>query len=92
MWTAGFVLLTLIVNAPLLPWVLRISGLSKGENPIPLTFPSWSSPPNFQTQSCLCTQAGVQCICKIYGSRVEKLTTGAKNMCARAQCRTPRCG
>ena len=30
MWTAGFVLLTLIVNAPLLPWVLRITGLSKG--------------------------------------------------------------
>ncbi|CAL5219904.1 g1831 [Coccomyxa viridis] len=29
MWTAGFVLLTLIVNAPLLPWVLRITGLSK---------------------------------------------------------------
>ena len=32
MWTAGFVLLTLIVNAPLLPWVLRITGLSKGES------------------------------------------------------------
>ena len=31
MWTAGFVLLTLIVNAPLLPWVLRVTGLSKGE-------------------------------------------------------------
>lgn len=30
MWTAGFVLLTLTVNAPLLPWVLRITGLSKG--------------------------------------------------------------
>lgn len=27
-WTAGFVLLTLIINAPLLPWVLRITGLS----------------------------------------------------------------
>ena len=32
MWTAGFVLLTLIVNAPLLPWVLRVTGLSKGES------------------------------------------------------------
>ncbi len=30
LWTAGFVLLTLIVNAPLLPLVLRVSGLSKG--------------------------------------------------------------
>ena len=30
LWTAGFVLLTLIINAPLLPLVLRVSGLSKG--------------------------------------------------------------
>lgn len=27
-WTAGFVLLTLLINAPLLPWVLRVTGLS----------------------------------------------------------------
>ncbi|KAI8472713.1 MAG: Sodium/hydrogen exchanger family-domain-containing protein [Monoraphidium minutum] len=26
-WTAGFVLLTLVINAPLLPWVLRVTGL-----------------------------------------------------------------
>ena len=31
LWTAGFVLLTLVLNAPLLPLVLRISGLSKGD-------------------------------------------------------------
>lgn len=30
LWTAGFVLLTLIINAPLLPWVLRVTGLNKG--------------------------------------------------------------
>lgn len=28
-WTAGFVLLTLLINAPLLPTVLRLTGLSK---------------------------------------------------------------
>lgn len=28
-WTAGFVLLTLMINAPLLPTVLRLTGLSK---------------------------------------------------------------
>jgi hypothetical protein len=28
-WTAGFVLLTLLINAPMLPFVLRITGLSK---------------------------------------------------------------
>lgn len=28
-WTAGFVLLTLAINAPLLPFVLRVTGLSK---------------------------------------------------------------
>ena len=27
-WTAGFVLLTLLINAPLLPWVLRVTRLS----------------------------------------------------------------
>jgi hypothetical protein len=27
-WTAGFVMLTLLINAPLLPWVLRVTGLS----------------------------------------------------------------
>ena len=30
LWTAGFVLLTLVINAPLLPWVLRATGLNKG--------------------------------------------------------------
>lgn len=28
-WTAGFVLFTLLINAPLLPTVLRLTGLSK---------------------------------------------------------------
>jgi hypothetical protein len=28
-WTAGFVLLTLLINAPMLPLVLRLTGLSK---------------------------------------------------------------
>lgn len=28
-WTAGFVLLTLGINAPMLPFILRITGLSK---------------------------------------------------------------
>ena len=32
LWTAGFVLLTLIINAPLLPWVLRVTGLNKGQS------------------------------------------------------------
>ena len=31
LWTAGFVLLTLVVNAPLLPLFLRVSGLANGE-------------------------------------------------------------
>lgn len=30
LWTAGFVLLTLVINAPLLPMVLRLTGLNKG--------------------------------------------------------------
>ncbi len=30
LWTAGFVLLTLVINAPMLPYVLRWTGLSKG--------------------------------------------------------------
>ena len=36
LWTAGFVLLTLIINASMLPWLLRITRLNKGEN---LEFP-----------------------------------------------------
>ena len=32
LWTAGFVLLTLVINAPLLPWVLRVTGLNKGSH------------------------------------------------------------
>ncbi len=31
LWTAGFVLLTLVINAPLLPLFLRVSGLANGE-------------------------------------------------------------
>lgn len=30
LWTAGFVLLTLVINAPMLPYVLRWTGLNKG--------------------------------------------------------------
>ena len=30
LWTAGFVLLTLVINAPLLPYILRLTGLNKG--------------------------------------------------------------
>ncbi len=33
LWTAGFVLLTLVINAPLLPMVLRLTGLNKGTHP-----------------------------------------------------------
>lgn len=33
LWTAGFVLLTLVINAPLLPMVLRLTGLNKGTVP-----------------------------------------------------------
>ncbi|KAK9789036.1 hypothetical protein WJX73_003859 [Symbiochloris irregularis] len=29
LWTAGFVLMTLVINASILPWVLRVTGLSK---------------------------------------------------------------
>jgi len=32
LWTAGFVLMTLLINAPLLPLILRKTGLSAGEN------------------------------------------------------------
>ncbi len=35
LWTAGFVLLTLVINAPLLPMVLRLTGLNKGTVSIP---------------------------------------------------------
>jgi hypothetical protein len=35
LWTAGFVLLTLVINAPLLPLFLRVSGLSKGQCMMP---------------------------------------------------------
>ncbi len=34
LWTAGFVLCTLVINAPLLPFFLRVSGLSKGGAPL----------------------------------------------------------
>ena len=30
LWTAGFVLLTLIINAPLLPFILKLTGLNTG--------------------------------------------------------------
>ena len=33
LWTAGFVLMTLMINVPLLPLILRKTGLSKGESP-----------------------------------------------------------
>ena len=28
LWTAGFVVMTLVINAPLLPWVMRKTGLA----------------------------------------------------------------
>lgn len=31
LWVAGFVLLSLIINAPLLPWVLRLTKLNVGK-------------------------------------------------------------
>ena len=31
LWVAGFVLLSLILNAPLLPWVMRLTKLNVGE-------------------------------------------------------------
>ena len=33
LWTAGFVLLTLIINASLLPWLLRVTKLNAGALP-----------------------------------------------------------
>ena len=53
MWTAGFVLLTLIVNAPLLPWVLRITGLSKGAHQSLVLILTWIS-------TCFSESAGVR--------------------------------
>ena len=32
LWVAGFVLLSLIVNAPMLPWLLRILRLNIGKH------------------------------------------------------------
>ncbi len=29
-WTAGFVFLTLVINASILPWVLSVTGLNAG--------------------------------------------------------------
>ena len=50
LWTAGFVLLTLVINAPLLPMVLRLTGLNKGVVPMhshkrPETLSLLCSPP-----------------------------------------------
>lgn len=53
MWTAGFVLLTLIVNAPLLPWVLRITGLSKGAHYSLVLILTWIS-------TCFSKSAGMR--------------------------------
>ncbi len=30
LWVAGFVLLSLIINAPMLPWIMRITRLNTG--------------------------------------------------------------
>ena len=38
LWTAGFVLLTLVINAPMLPYVLRWTGLNKGAVLDPVQF------------------------------------------------------
>lgn len=29
LWTSGFVVLTLVVNAPLVPWLLRMTGVAE---------------------------------------------------------------
>ena len=49
LWTAGFVLLTLVINAPLLPWVLRVTGLNKGTDAL-LHAPDAHSPWVLQLQ------------------------------------------
>ena len=30
LWTAGFVLMTLVINASMLPWLLRVTKLNAG--------------------------------------------------------------
>ena len=47
LWTAGFVLLTLVINAPLLPMVLRLTGLNKGN--VSMLFSN-----NFERLTLLC--------------------------------------
>ena len=67
MWTAGFVLLTLIVNAPLLPWVLRVTGLSKGV----ILCPCSSSAPDMHSASDTAVfHEGFRCCPGFFGSPV----------------------
>ena len=78
MWTAGFVLLTLIVNAPLLPWVLRITGLSKGTTLClachwPLNL---GSGPGSDSE-VICKQAGSYCGEPTYQIRWFSRTSGS---------------
>lgn len=56
LWTAGFVLLTLIINAPLLPFFLRVSGLAKGASPFEVTYCFW-----LQLSLCWCAAHSYQC-------------------------------
>ena len=35
LWVAGFVLLSLIINAPKLPWIMRITRLNTGQPTMP---------------------------------------------------------
>jgi hypothetical protein len=49
-WTAGFVLLTLAINAPMLPFVLRVTGLSKVGRQLP------------SSQSALCLRTQIMAL------------------------------
>ena len=57
-WTAGFVFLTLVINASILPWVLSMTGLNTGEPADPfrgLSLLAWLG-----MQECTCTHTADQ--------------------------------
>ena len=56
LWTAGFVLMTLLINVPLLPLLLRKTGLSAGrDQSLPFLLP-WQC----TARICFCL-GGLQC-------------------------------
>lgn len=81
LWTAGFVLMTLIINVPLLPLILRKTGLTKGALPLNSTT-FWSEAGSLLT--------ALLCMPCVFPSRQSKLCPAVQSRMASSACASER--